>query len=130
MPGPRKVKAATKRGIDAHVRETARIADILVEAAKKDAEPVLRVPGAVVNGQKISWTRRDMDNYFPKVTFTPEEDLSVTYNGVGFRLLVGRETTVPKPIKVIYDDWRKSQRDLGNENSLRLGVGALEPEAT
>ena len=69
------------------------------------------------------------------VTFTPEENCPVTWNGIKYDLFSDTPVTVPSVIRDIYDNYRKETRQAGKAVRLLsgevmkpLGVGALEPE--
>jgi len=72
----------------------------------------VRTPGRVINGQKVTWTFRDMEQ-FKKVTFIPEETVPVTFNGLTYNLIADYEVTVPEPIFNIYREYRRKSRRTG-----------------
>jgi hypothetical protein len=99
-----------------------------------DIVPEGKRPGDVVNGYKVPWTYEVMVKEFPIVTFTPEETIPLTWNGVKVQAYAQIEMHVPEPFKMIYDNHR---REIGRKpsqtfkdgfiNMIELGIGALEP---
>ena len=93
-----------------------------------------RVPGQEVHGHKVAYNYQDLVKMFPIATFTPEETLPLTYQGVTVAALSGIEMHVPQCFKNIYDNHRRMQRevhrlpDRGYIPEIGLGAGALPPE--
>ena len=119
------------------VREV--IEEIVVEEEEVAAEGLR--PGMIVDrgkpsARKVPWTEKAMRETYLEVTFTPEETVPVTVNGVRFQLISDRPATVPSVVRDIYDEHRKARRSQskvimtssGPVNVLP-GAGALEPEA-
>lgn len=109
----------------------------LVDAVAKEkvAESTPHIPGAKTSFGKVPWTRTAFEAKFSKITFTPEETIPITWNGLRYQLIADMETSVPFPIKQIYDEWRKNQR-IGHKSVTLtdgtvinlVGVGALTAE--
>ena len=90
-----------------------------------------RVPGKIVRGAKTAWTDADLVKAHGLATFTPEETIPVTINGVRYQLLADWEMTVPKIVKQIYDEHRRKARQVG-AGLVALGIkkegeGGLPP---
>ena len=104
----------------------------LIDSVVKEQEEIqaTRIPGRVVRGTKTPWTRGDVDRAFPPVTFTPEETIPVTYNGVRYLLIADVECCVPSCIKDIYDNHRKAVRRGTHIPGVTVwgGAGPLPPE--
>lgn len=87
-------------------------------------------PGMIVRHgkgkRKIPYTMKDLRELFPMVTFIPEENVPVTYNGITVYLQADQEVTIPSCFKTVYDDHRRLDR-LAARHPLRTGIGALEP---
>lgn len=110
------------------------------EAEELEATPNL-APGTVVGrgtgrSRKVPWTMADVRNVYPDTTFTPEETLVATFQGVSVQLISGQEITCPAVFKGLYDEHRKAMR-LGSSGNLPTpygvvnvmpGAGALTPE--
>lgn len=119
-------------------KETKEIVAGVVEGIQKlveaeEAKEVERKPGAIIGGDKVPWVRKDVEAAFPAVTFQPEENIPITYNGVVYHLYADRTTTVPSIIQDIYNEHRRAVREVGRGVRLSsgefapvLGVGALE----
>ncbi len=103
MPGGRPVKEKARELVQ-------KLVDEVTDEVESEGE---RVPGKVVRGNKTSWTDADLVKVHGLATFTPEETIPVTINGVRYQLFDGYEMTVPKIVKQIYDEHRKRQRNIG-----------------
>lgn len=60
---------------------------------------------------KVRWNREWIARTYPKVTFTPAQNLRVAPHGVSYDLAAEREITVPQIVKDLYDQVRKEQAD-------------------
>jgi len=94
-----------------------------------------RKPGVTVGGTKTTYTYRDLCEMFPIVKFTPEETIPLTFQGVRVQALANIEMHVPECFEKIYRQHRKTLStagrtlpQLGYENVVELGIGALPPE--
>lgn len=90
-----------------------------------------RVPGLIKEGKKTPWTKRDVENAFPLVTFVPQENCPVCFNGVNFYLRAGVEVNVPRVFVDIYNQHLKALREqhkdlAGLGINVEAGAGALE----
>ena len=108
------------------------ILEELQNKIEKQAEsrPAGRVPGMTLGSTKVTYTYQDLKRMFPIVTFTPEETITLTFQGVPVQAYADREMHVPECFKQIYDQHRREQRintkqmqDLGIV--VDLGVGAF-----
>ena len=84
-------------------------------------------PGTVVGNRKTPWTMQDIAK-LPKVTFTPDENVTVTFNGLAYYLVADKEVVVPENIKFIYDEYKRSSRRAGTPPpgiEFHPGVGGL-----
>lgn len=108
----RQIQEAAKEAVNQLVETT------ILEQEEESAE---RIPGRVIKGTKTPWTRKDVDNAFPLCTFTPDETLPVTYNGVRYQLISGLEMLAPSIIRDIYLDSRKRRMEAA-KNMRMLGV--------
>ena len=97
-----------------------------------DAQPGMIVGKGTGHPMKVPYTLNKLKDLFPEVTFTPEETIPVTYQGVKIQLIADREITVPEPFKGIYDDYRKAKRNPTLPPGVHYapGAGGLEPEKT
>jgi len=118
-------KEELEKVVEEVVSETDEALEVIPEGAK---------PGDVVNGFKVAWTYDQMLKNFPIVTFTPEETVPLTWNGVKVQALAMVEMHVPEPFKEIYDRHRREinkRLTLNNREGLiteiGIGLGALEP---
>jgi hypothetical protein len=109
------------------------ITEIAQEIADEDMKPELTSaaakvpPGTVIGDTKVIYTFKDLEAMFPIVTFTPEVTIPLSFNGVRFQALEGRECHVPKCFKDIYDKVRKPRTEMRQELA---GMGIrVEPGA-
>jgi hypothetical protein len=124
----------TKRQKKEELKEavSALVLDATMEVVEE--EDTERRPGKVIRGVKTPWTKKDVEAIFPPVTFIPDENIPVTYNGVRYQLFADIETTVPSIIKQIYDDYKAAKRRQGKGVMTStgfapvLGQGGLPPE--
>lgn len=70
------------------------------------------LPGTIYNLGQLSatkkrWQWRDLAQ-FPQVTFTPNETIPVTWNGLMIVLQADLEMTVPEPFKQVYDEHKRA----------------------
>ena len=107
--------------------EAKEVVEELLDAVVKEREEIegQRIPGRVIRGAKTPWTRRDVDNVFPPVTFIPEETIPVTYNGVRYQLFSDVEMTVPSIIRDIYVEHRRRARQSVTQSLASIGVDIL-----
>lgn len=103
MPRGRPAKELVRKAVEEVVEQVTRE----VEAEGE------RVPGKIVRGAKTAWTDADLVKAHGLTTFTPEETIPVTINGVGYQLIADYEITVPRIVKQIYDEHRKRARSIG-----------------
>ncbi len=132
-----RVKRQIKRSLKLVPKEELEkvVAEVVAEADEAiDSIPEGAKPGDVINGYKVAWTWSEMLKQFPIVTFTPEETIPLTWNGVKVQALAQIEMHVPQPFKMIYDQHRrelgKQTKIVGREgfdSTTSLGAGALEP---
>ena len=108
--------------------KTAVLEQVLEEARK---EPDRR-PGAVIAGAKVPWNLHDWDKMDGVVTFTPDETIKFTLNGVSRQFIAGVEGVFPKAFVDTYNRRKKilmtpvkSLPDFGFESQVTLGGGAL-----
>lgn len=113
---------------------------ILEEATEraevKKEEGLKREPGMTVDGAKIPWTRKDIEDRFLIVELLSEETVPITWNGVTYQLLQGATHYVPSVIRDSYlrhrGEMRKAGKNLGEGSGfnaiVNLGAGALEEE--
>ena len=93
-----------------------------------------RKPGMHARSGKVPYTRKYLEENFPKATFTPDENIPITWNGVRYDLFADREMTVPEPIKQVWDDYKKAKRRAGKGVMTSMGFvpvigqGGLEEE--
>ena len=73
---------------------------IIVGKDQSTGQPIYR---------KKPWTRRDVETKYPKVTFTPNWSVPITFQNVSYQLEAGKETEVPSIIRDIYVDRMKIQ---------------------
>ena len=125
----RSLKLVPREELERVVEEVASETEAVIDAVPEGSKP-----GDVVNGYKVAWTWSEMLKQFPVVTFTPEETIPLTWNGVKVQALAQTEMHVPQPFKMIYDQHRRemgkaaSLSDRGEYiNTIALGAGALEP---
>ena len=108
------------------------LAEVIDEAVEEEVAE--RRPGMKIRGQKIPWSRRDVEEAFPPVTFIPDETIRVTWNGIVYQLIADQEVTVPSCIKTVYDDSklrrRQSARGVRTDYGYSpvIGVGPLDRE--
>lgn len=123
------------------LKDRSEVMEALEKTAKtQEAEaPVLaeRRPGMVIDGNKVPFSYQWYCDNFPIVTFTPEETVPLTENGVKVQAYSGVEMHVPSPFKANYDRHRALLRKgqslpqgEGYENTINLGAGPLEAEIT
>lgn len=125
----RSLKLVPREELEQAVNEIVAEVDEVVESIPKEVKP-----GDVINGYKVAWTWGEMLKRFPIVTFTPEETIPLTWNGVRVQALSQIEMHVPQPFKAIYDQHRremgrkvKIEGREGFDTTIALGAGALEP---
>ena len=143
MPAPKKKKtvrgelakrkvARSLKGVDPE--EAQQIAEDLAQAKETEIEDRQeRYAGQVVGKFKVPFTLKDLEDKYPLVTFTPEETIRFTLNGVVRQFIAGYECTVPECFKILYDR-RKQQMvrrgkqlpDLGYVNMEQPGAGTLD----
>ncbi len=140
-----KVKATrVKRKVERDLKrvrtpeEAMEIAERASEVARQRVldEPETRVPGLTIAGAKTSWTKRDLEEKFPLVTWTPEETIPLCFNGVHYQAFMGFEWVTPSCIKSIYDNHRKVKMQQGallQQANIQggfqlIGEGGLPPE--
>ena len=91
------------------VREA--VEQIVEEATKKvldDEEG--DYPGKIRGMNKTAWTDADLVRVHGLVTFTPEETIPITINGIRYQLIGDIEITVPRIVKIEYDSYRRKMR--------------------
>lgn len=98
--------------------------------AKIESTPKGRVPGLTRGSTKINYTYQDLCGMFPFATFTPEETILLTFQGVPVQARANIEMHVPECFKNVYDQHRRELR--ANTSELRglginvdLGAGSL-----
>ncbi len=121
MPRGRPVKEKARELVQ-------KLVDEVTDEVESEGE---RIPGKVVRGHKTVTTDADLVKAHGVVTFTPEETIPITVNGVRYQCFADYEMTVPKNIKQIYDEHRKRQRNIG-AGLVALGIkkegeGGLPP---
>lgn len=112
------------------LEEQTEVAEGKVVEAKKKA------PGQTVDGVKVSWTKKDIEERFPIVELNSEETIRINWNGVEYQLLQGATHYVPSVIRDVYLQHRKALRTGGKSlpegggfsHTIELGAGALPPE--
>ena len=114
------------------------ISEAVEEAVAEAAGP--KSPGQIeeageLTARKVHWTFHDAEKLYPPVTFTPEETIPVTFNGLTVQLMADQPITVPSCFKGIYDEHRRLVRQSakpfwtpGGVVSVTPGAGALGPE--
>ena len=130
----KEVEKAVKKLDSGEVKELAQEIIKAGEEIEKEEEKG-RVPGKTIKGYKVGYTYADLCKIFPIVSFTPEETVPLTWNGVTVQALEGIEMHVPQCYKTLYDNHRQALRLAGKslpnrefENMIALGAGGLEPE--
>lgn len=131
-----KIKDAIKREIIPAVEEA--IAEVTEEVMRdtSDLPPGTVIGKGTQRARKVPWTMATIREVYPDITFTPEQTLPVTFNGVSMHLVSGVEVTCPSVFKGLYDDYRASVRRHGSGNvatpyggvTVLSGAGALPPE--
>ena len=120
-----KTPMAAKEVLDELVEET---------EVKIEAEPEGRKPGLTRGSSKTTYTYPDLCDMFPTVSFTPEETIPLTFQGVKVQAYDGIEMHVPRCFKTIYDHHRKELKQMKETlleaGLLDLGAGGLPPEVT
>ena len=120
----------TKRQILENAQEA--VQELIEKVAEEVESNQERIPGKAIKGVKTPWTVRDMDKAYGITTFTPEETIPVTVNGIKFQLFDGIEITCPSIVKATYDNYRRQTRRIGRDlvgrGIERMGGGALPPE--
>ncbi len=112
------------------------VEDIGEVAERKIEQGQARIPGATIDGMKIPWTRKDIEERFPIVELNSEETIQITWNGVTYQLLAGAIHYVPSVIRDSYLRHRRglmeSAKNIGKDSGfvtmVELGAGALPPE--
>jgi len=89
-----------------------------------------RQPGTIIGDTKVVYTYQDLEGMFSIVSFTPEETMPLTYQGVRVQALAGVEFAVPKCFKDIYDKTRRPKTQMKKELAdmgikIDEGAGAL-----
>jgi hypothetical protein len=75
------------------------------------------------------WTLREMHTEFEQVTFIPVISDDFTWNGVGpFRLVIGEEITVPKPIYDRYREVLYARKQANINEAYMLGHSDVPPD--
>lgn len=115
--------------------EQAELSDFEQWKRDKQKERDERIPGKKVAGTKTMWTKKDIADRWPVVTFVPEETVKVTFQGVIYQLLAGAENHVPQVIRDQYYMCKRQERmagkslpETGYVTTIDLGAGALPPE--
>ncbi len=122
----RQVKSTIRKVLDP--QETKVLLNEIIEEVEQKIEekPKGRVPGLTIGSSKTPYTYKDLDGMFPAVTFTPEETIPLTYQGVSVQALSGWEMCVPECFKRVYDNHRREKRQfsktLKEANMEDLGV--------
>lgn len=120
------------KGVDPE--ETRQIAEELIEQSEKEMEVRKgeRVPGQVVGKFKTAYTLEDLEREHGVVTFTPEETITFTIQGVKRQFLAGVECMVPRCFKTAYDMRKQNMLrpnalpELGYQNINQPGAGTFE----
>jgi len=110
----REIEKATRRAMTSGEGAVA-VANVARKLNDGEGEPLTpektgRLPGTVIGDTKVIYTEADLNRMFPKVTFTPEVTMPISYQGVRYQLISNWEMTVPEPIKKIYDKHRQPNR--------------------
>ena len=137
-PSQRRVKRKLERDLK-RVKTPSGAKEVLDELleevkVKVDSEVKGRVPGLTHGSSKTTYTYQDLVAMFPIASFTPEETVPLTFQGITVQAFGGIEMHVPSCFKTIYDQHRKELRRI--KETLReagiqdLGAGGLPPELT
>ena len=140
---PRQKKERVKRTVKRAVgrARTPEEAQEVIEAITQELQTQVeeevsgRVPGKTVHGVKTPWTYSDLCKVFPIVSFTPDETIGLTFNGVRVQAIQDIAMHVPRCFMDIYLAHKtgsrisaKSLPDSGFQTIVELGAGALPPE--
>ncbi len=132
----RKVARAVKRaGNAAEQRRVLEDSLETVEDVEIDQEEDNR-PGRHIGGEKIAWKESDLLERWPVVAFVPSETLPISFNGIRYQMIAGRECHVPSVIVRQYNDRVKAKTDpakdllqgTGFNTVVELGAGPLGPD--
>ena len=85
-------------------------------------------PGTLAQRER-EWSYKDLEDVkqFGKKTFTPNENLPVTWNGLTYYLQNDVEITVPEPIWNIYREHREAMKQAGINERYLMGVSDEAP---
>ena len=128
--GKEKLKEQVKEALEDLV-------DDVVDETTAERKPGQILDNGKSTARKVPWQRSEVEKTYPKVTFTPEENIHVTVHGHIWYLHADETVTVPSIIKDIYDEHRRQNRKnsasyritpAGDAVHVSLGAGALEPE--
>jgi len=120
------------KGVDPE--ETKLIAEALIEQSEKEMESRReeRVPGRVVGKFKTAFTLKDLEDIHGITSFTPEETVAFTIQGVERQFLAGVECLVPRCFKIAYDLRKQNMLktntlpETGYQNINQPGAGTFE----
>ena len=84
-----------------------------------------KVPGMVIGGTKTTYTYQDLVRMFPIATFTPEETIPLTFQGVTVQAIAGYEMHVPECFKKIYENHRREARWAASNSAKEAGMQDL-----
>ncbi len=131
----------TERSVKQDLQRMAHMAGIQVEEVDPSV-PGTKLDKYLATARKVPFTMKWFKEHHKMVTITPEENLSVTINGVRVDFLTDRTVEVPEPFVGEYMRYRKSVRNAGligfrAGNTIPEGVvgvipgaGGLTPEVT
>lgn len=100
-----------------------------------------QAPGTIIDRNKLTarkapWTLHSLKDFYGEVTFTPEETMPVTVNGVRVVLEADKPFTGPACFQGVYEECRRLRRlpqrisTILGPVDITLGAGALDPEPT
>jgi len=94
-----------------------------------------QIPGVTYGGNKAGYTYQHLCKMFPVVSFTPDETIPLTWNGVSVMAISGLEMHTPKCFKDLYDRHRQAVREsfrevrkLNPDLIIDVGAGPLPSE--
>ena len=90
-------------------------------------------PGEVKNRGTLAevardWTARDFAEQFSPKTFTPNESLPLTINGVTYYVRADEEVTLPEPFYGLYMEHKRALRQRETHENYMLGYSDQPPD--
>jgi len=119
-------KTGRPRKTEVIKREAEELIEELVQGAEERSKTrTAREPGAIINGMKVPWTKKEVEARFPLVTFMPNRTRRHYWNGLVYDFVEGEEATVPSVVRDAYLHTSKVERQ---KEVMPIGVGALTEE--